>query len=169
MDLTVTMQGRAPEKNFPLLEKIYDHILLNPNEWDQMHWGSTWSGIKKGLQINECASRQSCGTAFCVAGHAVHMSRPEARFIFNDAERPTKEKGAVYQIGNEVEFPDGDTYEVVHLARMELGLTTEESTWLFHPENSLRMLRGIIDWWLAGNDGANELLTEAIWDEENAD
>jgi hypothetical protein len=47
----------ALTKNWPLLWKVYDHIVAHPEEWNQSFY----------------ANRTSCGTTFCFAGHAVNM------------------------------------------------------------------------------------------------
>ena len=48
-------------KDFPLLWKVYDHIVAHPKEWDQYTFVET----------------THCGTTFCFAGHAVMMARPD--------------------------------------------------------------------------------------------
>jgi hypothetical protein len=53
-------------KNIPLLEKVYDHVVAHPEEWDQELWSNM------------------CGTQFCFAGHTVMISRPDVRIMDGD-------------------------------------------------------------------------------------
>lgn len=50
------------EPNLPLINKIMDHVLAHPETHRQASY----------------AVKSECGTAYCFAGHAVHMSGDRA-------------------------------------------------------------------------------------------
>jgi hypothetical protein len=50
--------------NVPLLRKVLEHVTAHPEEWNQAEW----------------ARRDSCGTAYCIAGHTVVMAGNEVRW-----------------------------------------------------------------------------------------
>jgi hypothetical protein len=103
-------------KNFPLLWKIYNHIVVHPEEWNQRWWAL------KG---------KSCGTVFCVAGHAVNFSHPDAEFEF---------------IGDAVKI-DGCPKSIRDVATRDLGLSRFEALELFDCENDLDTIhRTILTW-----------------------
>lgn len=54
--------------NLPLINKVMDHIEAHPEEHNQADWA---------IKVDH-----PCGTAYCYAGHAVHMSGGE--MIFTD-------------------------------------------------------------------------------------
>lgn len=163
MNIEDAWPGPYPVKNIPLMEKVYDHILLFPEEWDQAHWGSTWSGFDEGISFGG-SLLPSCGTAHCFAGHAVSISNEGARFIF----QPVGDEARDVSIANVVELPGGAKRPVLGVARKELGLDDDEAGWLFGGHNSLAMIRAILDWWIEGNDGVNEDLTDKIMLSEQA-
>jgi hypothetical protein len=95
--------------NVPLLRKILEHITAHPAEWNQQNWG---------LQTD-------CGTAFCVAGHAVAMTGHTL----------------VWRGQMLVGVDDGRTAaDIRRTAREELGLTGEQAGVLFESDNTLREL-----------------------------
>jgi hypothetical protein len=56
----MTQPLELPTPNLPLLRKVLDHIDAHPEEWDQEVYGTL-------------TDASPCGTAFCVAGHALNM------------------------------------------------------------------------------------------------
>lgn len=129
----------TPVKNFPLLWKVYDHIVAHPEEWDQAAWAirvrdedtETTALLKDGF----------CGTSFCVAGHAVHMSDPSAEFIFEVW------KGSDFVCANKLSLPGGTTEWVgTHAAKM-LGLDEDEAELLFNGANSLPSIHDLLRRW----------------------
>jgi hypothetical protein len=100
-----------PVPNLPLLRKVLDHIDAHPDEWNQSTWGEvTWAS--------------SCGTAFCVAGHALVMSGYTTRLRESSDD--------------ELDFYDSDGLRVSPSAEacFLLGLTDGEADWLFDASNS---------------------------------
>lgn len=112
--------------NVPLLRKVLEHITEHPDEHDQRKWA-----IRGGRG-------QDCGTAMCVAGHAVAMTGHEIAWpTWNDngngynssVARHTRDRGS-----------DGWPRSIEDVAREELGLSQTESEWLFMGSNTLRVL-----------------------------
>lgn len=58
-----------PVPNLPLLRKVLDHIDAHPEEWDQSNYVLT-----EAEQIKQQTGQPGCGTAYCIAGHAVAMT-----------------------------------------------------------------------------------------------
>lgn len=139
-------------RNIAMLEKIYDHISAEPEEWRQVAWvtinevmASTQDlptakelGLKVrfDFQTNHRVVKEPnlCGTAFCVAGHAVNMDRVAWFLIGEDGEAD--------------EFWDpntGQSYDISDAAQKILGLSWKEAEKLFAADNSLETIRAIID------------------------
>ena len=66
-----------PTKDFPLLWKVYDHIVEHPEEWNQ-------NGFCLTPEVHDV-----CGTTFCFAGHAVLMARPDVYVVKDDFKDAT--------------------------------------------------------------------------------
>lgn len=113
----------SPVKDFPLLWKVYDHISEHPEEWRQGYWMT---------QVY-----RSCGTAFCFAGHVVHMTVAE----YEPAWTLSGVASAV--------LVNGKPHGIDVLARNALGLSADEATMLFGANNSLSQIRDIIAGWEA--------------------
>ena len=82
-----------PVPNLPLLRKVLDHIDAHPEEYEQATYTRT----------------TSCGTAYCIAGHAAVMT------------------GATFINPLLVESPDGEISKVDEYARSVLGITALEA------------------------------------------
>lgn len=101
----------VPEPNLPLLRKVLDHIDAHPDEWRQSVYG---------VQTEE----STCGTAFCIAGHAAVMAGAEP--IWHGDGGMTG-----------VTDPEGGGWvEVLDFAVGALGLTYAEATYLFDGGNT---------------------------------
>jgi hypothetical protein len=125
-------------KNFALLWKVYDHIVAHPEEWHQgafaLRWNLDPSDRSNNLEYiaHHHLDVSKCGTAFCVAGHAVNFSHPDAVFNF--------ENDAFVTI-------DGHGYHIADVARGDLGLNEEEAAAIFAGFNSLDRIRELIEEW----------------------
>lgn len=95
-----SMTQQMPVPNLPLLRKVLDHIDAHPEEWDQWQF----------------ARVVSCGTAFCVAGHAAVMSGAEPVFS------PGSDRTCTFRTA------EGWTVDVESYARDLLGLTPDEAS-----------------------------------------
>jgi hypothetical protein len=101
--------SKEPKPNLPLLRAVLAQIDATPERWDQSMW----------------ASRTECGTAFCVAGWAVHISHPDAKPKFN-----------LYGEALTCRLPGfGDVY-IMDEARRLLAITRDEASLLFSSFNS---------------------------------
>lgn len=109
--------------NVPLLRKTLEHITAHPEEWDQSSWA---------------VKTPDCGTQYCLAGHVVTLQGMEVEWDDNDADGDD-------EIGSDCIAPDGELISIEAQARIDLGLSRDQSYHLFHGNNSLRML-----WHLAG-------------------
>lgn len=101
------MNDAAP--NLPLLRKILSHIDAHPDEWYQKFWA------------RRAVAESSCGTAFCIAGHAVVMAGGLPRWTGDQASNVT--------------MPDGTSASINAAAAHLLGLKMEDADQLFHPSN----------------------------------
>ncbi len=115
--------------NVPLLEKVMSHIEAHPDEWNQDMWVTTPDS--KAARVAETEGRTFCGTAYCFAGHTLHMLGYE----FN-----TPEEGGYHTIA-----PDGKIRGTSVAAAEELGLDMDHANYLFNAGNSIETLRDIVD------------------------
>ena len=97
---SVTGDITLPTPNLPLLRKVLDHIDAHPDEWNQSMW----------------ATETECGTAYCVAGHAVAMTEG---VIFDEFG---------YGPAESLCWTDG--------AQKALGVTDDEGLSLFYAGNT---------------------------------
>ena len=104
-------QSTDPAPNLPLLRKVLEHIDAHPKEWRQDSWATR-------------TSASACGTAFCLAGHAVVLAGGELHW--------DKELG----VASEVTMPDGSTMSIQKAAADLLGLTSYEALHLFYAKNN---------------------------------
>lgn len=112
-----------PNKNFPLLWKVYDHIVAHPKEWSQ--------------DLYACRTSSSpCGATFCFAGHAILMARPDV--TLNEDEHFVDSLGMILCAEEE--------------GAAVLGLTVDEADALFYTfTKDPQVIRHIIeDWETAG-------------------
>jgi hypothetical protein len=101
--------SKEPKPNLPLLRAVLAQIDATPERWDQSMW----------------ALRTECGTAFCVAGWAVHISHPDAGLKFDH-----------YGEAFTCTLPGfGDVY-ILDEARRLLAITGTEANYLFSSFNS---------------------------------
>lgn len=104
--------------NTDLLKRTLAHIEANPSEWQQSSW----------------AARTDCGTAYCFAGWAVKLSKPDAVPYFESNE-------------SDVTFlarSEGDVFDIEDLAIDLLDIECDEADQLFAPSNSLDDLRRLV-------------------------
>jgi hypothetical protein len=145
-------------KSYPLLWKIYDHIVDDEDHWFQRRWATLVNPVPYlALDYDEVpktyisgfdardddfiiegalVNPNLCDTAFCVAGHAVNMTH-NAWFIL-DTE------------GISFGFLDIDTGEILSIseaAREVLGLDYDEANRLFDADNDLEKIHAIITEW----------------------
>ncbi len=122
-------------KNFPLLWKIYDHIVAHPEEWNQESWAT---GVVK--------NRAVCATAFCVAGHAIQMGIPEAVFNFPRGNVRCEE-GHMVTCTSFIDPQRDGWLDIENEARQLLGLTIFEGAALFNGDNELGDIHRILTSW----------------------
>lgn len=103
--------------NADLLQRTLAHIEAHPDEWNQDHW----------------AKRTACGTSFCFAGTAVHLTHADARFLFD----PWEDWATHVQVGR-------DYYDIEAFATDLLGLDEHDAKVLFAPDNDLDRLRHLV-------------------------
>lgn len=105
--------------NVELMQKVLDHITNHRDEWDQTAWATK-------------TSFSSCGTAYCFAGHAVHMTGHEL------AWSKQQNGQAVF-----VKWEQGDDpgeHAISYVAKEELELAGWQAAALFDSDNTLPML-----------------------------
>jgi len=115
-----------PVPNLPLLRKVLDHIDAHPQEWNQDLWGVNFP------LYDQWASKEytRCGTAFCIAGHAVTMA---------GAEPVWEDDGTMNFV-----YYEGQRVFVSDLARQLLSLNYGEVT-LFDSGNSREVIQEIAE------------------------
>lgn len=103
--------------NVAEMEAIIGYIEAHPEEWDQQLW----------------ATKLDCGTAYCMAGHAVVRAGYSIRWEDSlDGRR----------VGNTCVDPvNGQVWSIETLARSLLGLTPTEALYLFAASNDLDDLK----------------------------
>ena len=107
-------------KNWPLIEKVYDHILCHPEEWDQTVF----------------ADQNTCGTTFCFAGTAVAMTHDV-----------TFDRNGNLFIDGHIDS-ETDEWDLEVLARRELGISEDEADELFYTmTKDPEVIRNILDVW----------------------
>jgi hypothetical protein len=117
--------------NVELLEDTMKHIEENPQTWSQNNWyvWRTATGDKYwGVVTTEMVETNSCGSAYCFAGHAALSAGFSA---------PPKENYAGW-FGQNGQYVD-------EFARETLGLTQAQADALFHGDNSMDDLRNMVD------------------------
>lgn len=124
--------------NVELLRETMDYIKNNPQKWRQDSWYA-WVNeagqIEYGVISLDMEEVNSCGSAFCFAGHAALKSGFPA---------PPRENHRQWTKAEEV---DGYTQNVHvdEFAREKLGLTWEQAEVLFSGDNTLEDLEKIVD------------------------
>lgn len=115
-----------PTPNTALARRVLEHIEAHPEQWNQRRW----------------AVRSECGTSFCFAGHAVHLTHPDALYLFGlDLLDGDERNHAV-----KVLIPGRPGPEYVRdVAVQLLGLSDYDARLLFHASNTLEHLHGYVD------------------------
>lgn len=103
-----------PKPNLPLLRAVLAQIDATPERWNQGYW----------------ATKTDCGTAYCIAGWAVHISNPQAQPYWGGTELDNADEACVV-----LDEEDGERF-IDQSARKLLGLTGTESWSLFGGKNT---------------------------------
>lgn len=145
------MTETAVKKNWELLLNTFEKILDNPESWDQANWATT------------------CGTAYCFAGHAallaggkqirnLDLSEPGYGGPGSWTEYVTlpEEKIAALDLGEIAQHSARTkhglpTFPMSRVGREALGLTIDESDVLFRGSNTIEVLYGILQAWMAAD------------------
>lgn len=116
--------------NIDLLNRIIDHIEQHPETWDQRAW----------------AQKTECGTAFCVAGHAVNFAYPDL-------------VAQAVGIGN-LYLPDHESWRKLGVEALELDFIVADI--LFSSDNTLDEIKAIRDALAQNPDIGAEALCELL-------
>ncbi|MEU9837017.1 hypothetical protein AB0D67_36235 [Streptosporangium sp. NPDC048047] len=119
-----------PTLNVAALERVYAHIVANPEEWNQRYW--------------------HCGTSMCFAGHTVAMYGTANWSAPGD---PGCDTFVALSTDDEDDLFIDEGERVIYVAdraRHILGITEDEAAVLFHQNNTLADIRRIIDDLIAG-------------------
>lgn len=102
----------TPIPNLPLLRKVLDHIDAHPEEWNQAAW----------------MTETTCGTACCIAGHAIVFDGTHTLTVAND--------DVLVDGVSMVRGEDGRWHDAAAIVGAKvLGLTEDEAGDLFHGWN----------------------------------
>lgn len=120
--------------NEELLRETLEYIKTHPQQWNQGVW-FVWTNdvgetVLDSLNI-KVEEQNSCGSAFCFAGHAALRS---------NFPGPPKDNSRAWRA--EV---DGQTYEVSEYAKEKLGITWPQASALFYAGNTLADLEWMVD------------------------
>lgn len=140
------------------LQEVLDHIENNPQTWQQDVWFINRDGTEENFSI-EVEEINSCGSAFCFAGHAAlkgGFTRPPANNYDSWFSR-NEETGRV-------------TY-VDEFARDWLGVTNDQADILFSSSNTMDDLRECVAALVEDPDIPWEALgaLTSWWDEDGED
>lgn len=141
------------QKNMRLLNRIVDRIHKR-GEWDQTGWAQptdrsvhdlplagemSMLGLPDEYRHEEyrVMDPNLCGTAFCVAGHAVNMTR-DALFLIEPGDR------MAHQFFDMTNCTVGD---IESEAQEILGLTADEASALFAADNQLEDIERMVGKW----------------------
>lgn len=105
-------------------EEHYDQDLWISARYFNESGEATGTGLRKTLKANVC------GTTACVAGNAVVLSMPA--------------KAKVNFAFDEVKLPDGQELSIDLYGQYALGLTDDESAWLFASYRSVDEVRAAL-------------------------
>lgn len=120
------MTETLPTPNLPLLRKVLDHVDAHPEEWVQSSWAIRGEALDRVLEYHQVNAVPACGTAYCIAGHAVTMAGHDVLWL-----RHSSSTAATLTNGEAV----GDA------AQRELGLTNTEADHLFSGCNDRRQVQ----------------------------
>lgn len=113
--------------NVELANLVLKEIKAHPDEWEQNSW----------------AYRNECGTAYCFAGWAVKIARPDAVFQWrNDSHVLGVGHASTVEVGGD-RFPV--TLPIQDFAQQLLELNSLQATVLFAGGNHLDDLERIVD------------------------
>lgn len=99
---------------------------------------------------------ESCGTAYCVAGYAAHLTGAETIWfpVFDYWEDPVTYRHEWVVVGFEATYvrdpKTGERVGISEYARWMLGLTEKDSEALFLASNTLDILTEMRERWVAG-------------------
>lgn len=113
------MSDTEPKPNLPLLRAVLAQIDAAPERWEQASY----------------AVKKDCGTAYCVAGWAVHISHPDAEPRFG-TECDCYECSGDRLTATGMQMPDGRFVDIENEAVRLLGITYGEGQCLFDADNS---------------------------------
>jgi len=138
-----------PVPNLPLLRKVLTQIDNEPDSWEQSHWALQWDStwgrsdllhrqpklIDGVLTIPE-PQDMSCGTAFCVAGHALSMTGWTPQWNLEGQANYWSPPG----------YTDGDALVMAEYAAQDvLGLNNAEATLLFDELNDRESVQRVAE------------------------
>lgn len=116
--------GTVPKPNLELLDRVMAQIEAHPSTWDQEFWAK---------RLIDDAGNE-CGTAFCCAGWAVKIARPDLEFIWEGrAASRVRDPAAAL------------TDDIEDVARRLLGLTAAEADNLFNEDNTFDDLCYVVE------------------------
>lgn len=118
-----------PMPDVPLLRKVLSHIDTHPEEWLQSAYSVNISEILShhpGTEFEQLYATNTCGTAFCVAGHAVAMTY--------GVHIDTLTNQVVPNIADFDDCSDGKDW--FNYGKQTLGLTADEAFELFRGYNT---------------------------------
>lgn len=138
-------------KNWPLLTKVVSHIIAHPESWDQTVYANT------------------CGTAFCVAGHAAVMvggNQLQLRDLY--PEVTMYQKGGDHEdlgedftdqvtLSKELQkklslYSNKPALDMADVGQAALGLSHLEANHLFDGDNALGDILTIVRHWADEDD-----------------
>lgn len=108
--------------NIELFRRIISHARQHPEEYDQTRY----------------RAQRTCGTTYCIAGHAVIMTHGEVQMLTYD-DRLNLGRFADFRL------PDGRYGDWMGTGAKALGLTIYQAEVVFSANNSLERVERMVD------------------------
>lgn len=125
--------------NMPLLRKVYEEIVHNPENWRQSNWVTATLTTEarvaligaRELPATVLEQQWHCGTAYCFAGHAAVMSG------WQPLVEAYQYSGTVVAGEMATHADHDEKHYIEDVAQHELGLTDDEADNLFAAGNDI--------------------------------
>lgn len=149
-------------RGMELLDDILERIRANEEAWDQTNWANFDADRRvvteeEMAEIKKLVAPESCGTAYCVAGYAAHLTGAKIDWypIFDEAWNSATRSYETQFVGWRAENVNNGAERIADYAGRVLELDLSDSVRLFRGENKLDELEMLRDLLRAGKSIAD--------------